>query len=156
MFCTLKSVKKLEKDNVKLLEANLDDMNPQVYEYLLERLFENGALDAYLTPIIMKKSRPAIKVSIICTQKDVQKLSKIIFEETTTIGIRILDASRLKLSRKIVKVKTKYGELSVKISESEGIRKITPEYGECRQIAKQKKVPLIDVISSARESAKKL
>ncbi len=146
----------MERDGVKLIEANIDDMNPQVYEYLLERLMDEGALDAHLQNIIMKKGRPAIKVSVICVVKDVEKMAGILMEETTTIGVRVLDAQRLKLPRKIVKVNTKYGIVPVKISEYGGIRTVTPEYDDCARIAKAKKVPLREVICEANDAAKML
>jgi pyridinium-3,5-bisthiocarboxylic acid mononucleotide nickel chelatase len=146
----------MEKESVKIIEANIDDLNPQVYEYLLERLLENGALDAYLQNILMKKGRPAIKLSVICQSKDVEVLAKIVFSETTTIGIRIIDAERLKLIRKIIKVKTKYGEIAVKVSESAGIRTITPEYEECKKLAKQKNIPLREVMEAARAASSNL
>ncbi|MFH1443404.1 MAG: nickel insertion protein [Candidatus Micrarchaeota archaeon] len=143
----------MEKDRVLLMEANIDDLNPQIYEYLLERLFENGALDAYLQNIIMKKGRPSIKLSVICKKKNRDKLAKIIFEESTTIGIRFIGMERLKLNRKTAKVKTKFGQISVKISESSGIRTITPEYEECKRTAYAKKVPLKSVIDEAKLAA---
>ncbi|MFH0972139.1 MAG: nickel insertion protein [Candidatus Micrarchaeota archaeon] len=146
----------MEKDKVLIMEANIDDLNPQIYDYLLELLLENGALDAWLESIIMKKSRPAIKLSVICEEKNQDKLAKMIFAETTTIGIRMCEAERLKLNRKIVKVKTKFGEISVKVSESDGIRTIAPEYGECKKAALARKIPLKDVIDEARLKAKEI
>lgn len=146
----------MEKDRVQIIEANIDDMSPQIYEYLLERLMAEGALDAYLQNIIMKKGRPAVKVSVICEGKDTKKLSEIILGETTTIGVRILDAERLKLPRKMANVKTKYGQIPVKISKGVATWTITPEYDACVKIARQKKVPLRKVICAAKDAAELL
>lgn len=146
----------MEKDRVKIIEANIDDMNPQIFEYLLERLMDEGALDAYLQNIIMKKGRPAIKVSVICADKAVDKMARILMEETTTIGIRVTDADRLKLPRKIISIRTKYGVIPVKVSEFGGIRTVTPEYDYCAKIARVKKVPLRKVICEAKIAASKI
>src|SRR3989338_6943037 len=80
--------------SINLIETNIDNMNPEFYPYVIERLMENGSLDAYLTNIIMKKGRPAVKLTVLCEIKDTDKLSKVIFEETTTLGVRIYQASR--------------------------------------------------------------
>ncbi len=142
----------MEKDKVLLMEANIDDMNPQIFEYLIEELIENNALDAFLQNIIMKKGRPAVKLSVICKEIDKERIAKIIFNETSTIGIRIFPAERMKLSRKVVIARTKYGNISVKISQTEGIKTISPEYDECKTFARKKKVPLKEVIEEAKRT----
>ncbi len=146
----------MQKDRAMVMEANIDDLSPQIYDYLLELLLENGAKDAWLENIIMKKGRPAIKLCVICEQKDKEKMAKLIFRETTTIGIRIFPAERLKLGRKIINVKTKFGEIPAKLSEMEGIRTITPEYDDCKRVAKARKIPLKDVINEVRLKAEKV
>ena len=128
---------------INIIEANIDNMNPEICPYVIEKLMENGALDAYLTSIIMKKGRPAIKLSVLCEIKDTDKLCKIIFDETTTLGVRIFSAEKKKLDREIKIIKTKYGNVRVKISKLNGeIKNIMPEYEDCAKIAKKYKIPL--------------
>lgn len=132
-----------EKGMVFIIETNIDDMNPQIYDYLMEKLFQNGALDVYLTNILMKKNRPAIKLTVLSTLEDKEKLIKIIFEETTSIGIRIREEKREILRREIKIINTKYGKMKVKISKLNGkIINIIPEYEDCKRLAKEKKIPL--------------
>ncbi|MBP6944307.1 MAG: nickel pincer cofactor biosynthesis protein LarC, partial [Candidatus Omnitrophica bacterium] len=100
---------------VTVLETNIDDMNPQVYGYLTTKLLDAGALDVYMTPVIMKKSRPGCVLTVIAGKNDAQRLSEMIFEETPTFGIRRHDAERDVLGRKIVEVNTKYGNIRVKL-----------------------------------------
>ena len=123
--------------------ANIDNMNPEIYPYVIDKLMENGALDAYLTNIIMKKGRPAIKLTVLAEIKDTDKLCKIIFDETTTLGVRIFAAEKRKLDREIKTIKTKYGTVRVKISKSNNqIQNVMPEYEDCARIAKKYKIPL--------------
>ena len=133
-------------DKIFVMETNIDNMNPEIFPYVIERLMENGALDAYTEPINMKKKRVGIKITALCGKNDVDKLSNIIFEETTTLGIRIFRAERKILQREIKTIKTKYGKIKVKISRLEGkIKNITPEYEDCVRIARKNKIPLIRV-----------
>ncbi|MEK7375865.1 MAG: nickel pincer cofactor biosynthesis protein LarC, partial [Candidatus Margulisiibacteriota bacterium] len=116
-------------DEVYVIETNIDDLNPQIYEYTLERLFAAGALDAGLTNIIMKKSRPAVKLEVIVKEKDLSAVKKIIFEETTAIGLRISKCEREILERVITPVKTGWGTIRVKTARSAGKTvNIMPEY----------------------------
>ena len=125
-------------------------MNPEIYPYVIEKLMENGALDAYLTNIIMKKGRPAIKLTVLCEIKDTDKLCNIIFDETTTLGVRIYPAMKKKLDREIKTIKTKYGDVRVKISKlNNKIKNIMPEYEDCARIAKSKKIPLKKIYEEA-------
>ena len=134
---------KIENEAINIIEANIDNMNPEIYPYVIEKLMENGALDAYLISIIMKKGRPAIKLSVLCEIKDTDKLCNIIFDETTTLGVRIFSAEKRKLDRKIKIVKTKYGNIRVKISKlNNQIQNVMPEYEDCAKIAKKHKIPL--------------
>jgi len=113
---------------------------------------ENGALDAYLTNIMMKKGRPGVKITALCNKHDIGKLSKIIFEETTTLGIRIYPAERKKLDREIKTIKTKYGNVRVKISKlNNEINNVMPEYEDCAKIARNKKIPLKKVYEELKE-----
>ena len=132
-----------EKHLVKL-EANIDDMNPQIYGWLYERLFAAGALDVWTTPIYMKKNRPAQMLSVLVDKERKELCIKIIFEETTTIGLRVLDiARRVEAVRKIAKVETSFGSVQCKVSAYGGkIVSITPEYEDCRRLAEKHSVPL--------------
>ncbi len=137
---------KLEKnanETINIIEANIDNMNPEIYPYVLGKLMANGALDAYLMSIIMKKGRPAIKLTVLADIEDTDKLCSIIFDETTTLGVRIYQATRKKLEREIKTIKTKYGKVRVKISKlNNEIKNVMPEYEDCVKIAKNKKIPL--------------
>lgn len=132
-----------KNEDINIIETNIDNMNPEIYPYVIDRLMENNALDAYLTTIIMKKGRPALKLSVLCEAKDTDKLCKIIFDETTTLGVRIFTAEKRKLDREIKTIKTKYGNVRVKISRlNNKIQNIMPEYEDCARIAKKYKIPL--------------
>lgn len=121
---------------VAVIETNIDDLSPQVYEVVMERLFEAGALDVYLTPIQMKKSRPATLLSVICEPAKVRDMSAIIFAETTSIGIRIDRRTRICLDREIVSVETEYGPIGVKVARhEETVLNIQPEYEDCKAAA---------------------
>lgn len=132
-----------EKHLVKL-EANIDDMNPQIYGWLYERLFNAGALDVWTTPIYMKKNRPAHMLSVLVDKEHKELCIKIIFEETTTIGLRVIEiARRVEAVRKMAKVETSFGEVQCKVSAYDGkIVSITPEYEDCRRLAEKNSVPL--------------
>jgi uncharacterized protein (TIGR00299 family) protein len=130
-------------DSVTIIETNIDDMNPQFYEYVMERLFKAGAIDVFLENIIMKKGRPAVKLTVISKEAAVEKLSSILFKETTTIGLRFYRAHRRTLDREIKKIKTKYGDVRIKASTLKGnIVNISPEYEDLKAIAKKTKIPI--------------
>ena len=126
------------------LEANIDDMNPQIYGWLYERLFNAGALDVWTTPIYMKKNRPAQMLSVLVDREHADTCTKIIFEETTTIGLRVIEISRrVEAVRKMAKVTTSFGDVQCKVSAFDGkIVSITPEYEDCRRLAEKNSVPL--------------
>ena len=134
-------------DTVAVTEANIDDMNPSGWGYILERLLAAGALDAFLTPVQAKKNRPATKVTVLSEPTLVDAVASILLEETTTIGVRTHTASRRKLARKTEKFKSSLGTVRVKVS-SLGGRDITvsPEYDDCEAIARRKRIPLRQVI----------
>ncbi len=139
--------------DVTVIETNIDDMNPQVYDYVIDLLLKYGALDVFLTPIIMKKSRPAVKLSVICNDDKKDELIKTILKETTSIGVRFYKVRRKILQREIKAVKTKYGKIKIKVSRDENdILKASPEYEDCKKSAKKYKVPLLDVMRSALPS----
>ncbi len=128
-----------------LLETNIDDMTPEIYGYLIDRLFEAGARDAFLTPVIMKKGRPGIQLTVLTDPNKETELTELIFSETTTLGIRRLPVQRHTLERRTDTVQTPYGPIRVKIADIGGKQRITPEYDDCARIAREKQVPILDV-----------
>jgi len=134
-------------EQIIVIETNIDDMNPQVYEYVMERLFKEGALDVFLTQILMKKGRPGLKLSVLCKQTDRELLMKTILKETTTIGLRFYEVNRVVLQRETKLIDTEFGKVRIKFSGlGEEILKATPEYEDCKRIAKKMKIPLIEVM----------
>lgn len=131
-----------------LLETNIDDMTPEIYGYLIERLLEAGARDAFLTPVIMKKGRPGIQLTVLADPNKETELTELIFSETTTLGIRRLPVQRHILERRTDTVQTPYGPVRVKIADIGGKQRITPEYDDCVRIAREKQVPILDVYKS--------
>jgi uncharacterized protein (TIGR00299 family) protein len=143
-----------DRKTVTVIETNIDDMNPQVYGHLTEGLFAKGALDVFMTQVIMKKMRPGVRLTVLCGKDKREDLMALILRETTSIGIRWYEASRMTMERVVRKVRTKYGEVRVKVSGLEGIEmKTAPEYEDCRKLAKKKGVPLLDVIEEAKKAA---
>ena len=137
-------------EEITVLEANVDDMTPQVFGYVLEQALQNGALDAFGTPVQMKKSRPGMLLTVLCRTEDSQRLTKFILAETTTLGVRMRQESRAALTRRHVSVSTKWGDVRIKLANLNGsISNYAPEYEDCRQIAKEKKVPLKTVMQEA-------
>lgn len=144
----------VETDTVIVLETNIDDMNPQGYEYLIDRVMEAGALDIYLTGVIMKKSRPGCLVTVLAEPSKADAVSDIIFKETSSFGIRRYQAARQKLERKIIEVTTKYGKVSVKLGYLAGrLNNMAPEYEDCKRIAGEKKIPFRQVRKEAENAA---
>ena len=132
------------------LEANIDDMNPELYPYIIEKLLDDGAIDAGLIPMVMKKGRPGAILHVLCEEGDRKSLSRIILKETTTFGLRYFPIERAMVEREIKKVKTKYGVVGVKVARYEGdVVTVAPEYSDCEKIAKRKKMPLKEVYRQA-------
>jgi pyridinium-3,5-bisthiocarboxylic acid mononucleotide nickel chelatase len=132
-----------ERDEMVVIETNIDDMNPEFYDYVLERLFDAGARDVSLTPVQMKKNRPGTLLRIIAEPALRETLAAIVFQETSTIGLRYYPVNRVILKRSAARVKTKFGAVKVKIIETpDGTRKATPEYEDLKRIAARKKIPL--------------
>ena len=137
-------------EEIAVIEANLDDMNPQIYGHFQERALTQGALDVYTTPVQMKKNRPGTLLTVLCKAQDTQSLMDLIFAETTTIGARTYNAKRRVLPRETVTVTTTFGDVRMKVASVNGhIRQATPEYDDCRKLAVEKNVPLQTVISEA-------
>ena len=136
---------------VTVIEANVDDMSPQLYGYLVERALDAGALDITCSSIQMKKNRPGLEISVLCVPERAEGLAQLLFEETTTIGLRIHEAGRLVLDREVVKVETPYGTVRVKIAKRAGkVINVSPEYEDCQRLAAEKSVPLKQVILAAQ------
>lgn len=130
-------------DNLLLLEANIDDMNPQFFSYTSEKLFKTGALDVWITPIMMKKNRPGQMLSVLAKENDYSALCDIVFSETTTLGMRVRKINRIALDREIKLVSTIYGSVHCKIARYKGkISNISAEYDDCQKLAAAQNVPL--------------
>ncbi len=128
------------------LETSIDDMNPELFDHVMEKLFINGALDVVLIPIQMKKNRPGTLLQVLTRNDSAPKLRDVIFEETTTLGIRQQTVQRFSLPRETKEVETEFGPVKVKIAYlHNGLKKISPEYEDCRSIAKSKKIPIREV-----------
>jgi len=137
-------------EQISVIEANLDDMNPQIYGYFSDKALAAGALDVYTTPVQMKKNRPGTLLTVLCKPQDTNNLMSLIFAETTTFGVRTYQAQRRVLPREHVTVTTPYGSVRVKLSRLDGhIQHATPEYEDCRKLAEFNKIPLQQVIAEA-------
>ncbi len=138
-----------QAETLTMLETNIDDMTAELHGYVVERLLAAGALDAYLTPVVMKKGRPAVVLSVLCRPADTMGLRDLIFAETTTLGIRIQQVARHCLPRTSVTVSTPYGEVRVKVARWAEGEKAAPEYEDCRRAAQAAGVPLRVVYEAA-------
>src|SRR5438874_3495111 len=137
-------------EEIAIIEANLDDMNPQIYGYVLEKALAAGALDVYTAPVQMKKNRPGTLLTLLFKPQDTNSLMSLVFAETTTFGARTYRAQRRTLPRESVSVATNFGDVRIKISRVNGrILHVAPEYDDCRKLAVEKNVPLQRVISEA-------
>src|SRR5580692_2170332 len=137
-------------EEIAVIEANLDDMNPQIYGYFLEKALAAGALDVYTTPVQMKKNRPGTLLTVLCKPQDASALTTLIFAETTTFGVRTTTAHRRILPREHVSVSTTFGDVRIKLSRINGrIQHAAPEFDDCRKLAVEKNVPLQQVITEA-------
>ena len=137
-------------DVVAVLEANLDDLNPQVFGYVMERALAEGALDVLGTPVQMKKNRPGMLLTVLCHTEDADRLTKLLFTETTTLGVRRREERRQVLRRESVSVQTPWGEVRMKIAHLNGsVANFAPEYEDCRRIAGEHHLPLKTVMQEA-------
>jgi len=131
------------QDTIVVLETTIDDMNPEIFGFLMDRLFEEGALDVYWIPIFMKKNRPGTMAQVLCRRNRKDALINCILSETSSLGVRYYDAKRCMLPRESVIMKTAYGEIQVKrIVEAGGGVRIVPEYEVCKKIALEKNLPI--------------
>jgi len=137
-----------------VIEANIDDLNPQVYEYVMEKMLNQGALDVWLTPIIMKKSRPATLLSVLVKSQDLHQIQATLLTETSTIGMRYYPVQRIVAERKLFTIQSPWGQARVKISYYDGeICSISPEYEDCKRLADEHNIPLKVVQHAIREKA---
>jgi uncharacterized protein (DUF111 family) len=131
-------------------------MNPEFYDYIIDSLFSAGAKDVFITPIIMKKSRPAVKLSVLCTPEAEGRVNEVLFRETSTIGVRKYNIDKTMLSRKIEVVATRYGDIRVKSAFYEGVCiKSKPEYEDCIKIAREKAIPVSHVYHEVEKELSK-
>jgi pyridinium-3,5-bisthiocarboxylic acid mononucleotide nickel chelatase len=141
---------KTSVETISVLEANVDDLNPQVFGYVMDRLLEQGALDVFGVSAQMKKNRPGMLLTVLCRPEDAPRLAQLIFRETTTLGVRQRLENRQVLARRWVSVSTQWGEVRLKIASMNGtVTNCAPEYEDCRRLAAEHQVPLKSVIEAA-------
>lgn len=144
-----------ETDHVLQLDTNLDDLTAEVLAFASERLRENGALDVWITPILMKKNRPAHTLSVLCEKEAAPRLADILFAETTAFGLRITEVTRLKLRRDFIAVETRFGQIKVKLGFRGDVAvQISPEFESCKKAAANHQVPVREVFEAATSAAR--
>ena len=154
--CLGHPIPEVQHEQLLVLETNIDDLNPEWYEHVMEQLFAAGARDVFLSPIQMKKNRPGIFLWVLCAPKDQGQLSDIIFNETSTLGVRVYPVDRLALRREQKEVQTEYGPVRVKIAyQPNGQVNLAPEYDDCKRLAQEKNVPLKLVYAAAMQGVKR-
>ncbi len=142
------------KETVAVIETNIDDMNPQFYDYVMEKLLVMGVLDVFVTPVLMKKNRPGQLLTVICPSGKLPPVAKFLFQETTTLGLRWHEEEREKVDREIQSLQTRYGKIRFKVARWEGrVVNFSPEYDDCKRLAVEKKIPLKDVFEDAKRLA---
>jgi len=140
----------LSEETITVLEANLDDLNPQIFGYVMDRLLEEGALDVFGMTVQMKKNRPGMRLTVLCRPGDASRLTGLLFRETTTLGVRQRQEKREVVDRRWVTVTTQWGEVRIKVGSTNGsVTNYAPEYEDCRRIAVEQQVPLKQVIEQA-------
>jgi uncharacterized protein (TIGR00299 family) protein len=145
------------EETVVQVETTIDDMSPQLYEPLMERLLAAGALDVFLAPVVMKRSRPGVVLTVLCAPAGVSDLTRILFEESTTIGVRWSEWRRARLEREMVTLTTSYGPIPFKVSRLAGRPvTITPEFADVARLAREKGVPVREVLDHARAEGRRL
>lgn len=146
-----------ETERVGVLETNIDDMNPQIYDYLMEKLLSMGVMDVFLLPVQMKKNRPATLVRVLCSIEMINKTADFLLRETTSIGLRWHIEDRIKTQRKIKQVQTPYGPIHYKVASLKNgeLLNVFPEYEDCKAVAREKGIPLKKVMETTVEAALK-
>ena len=145
----------LQEDAPILIETNIDDMTPEIYGYLVDLLLTEGARDAYLTPLVMKKGRPGVMLSVLAEPPAVQRLTDIVFRETTTLGVRISQVNRQIIPRHSATVETDYGTVAVKVAEYARRTRVSPEFEDCARIAREQNLPILEVYNAVARAAGK-
>ncbi|ABO51817.1 protein of unknown function DUF111 [Desulforamulus reducens MI-1] len=143
-------------DEIAVLETNIDDMNPEFYPYIQDKFLKSGALDVFLTPIIMKKGRPGVKLSVLCKPFQTEKLCNLLLTETSSLGVRICYQNRKIAHRETKKVETRFGLVTVKVArlrKDAPILRITPEYEDCKRIALDQDIPIGEVYSETMKAS---
>jgi uncharacterized protein (DUF111 family) len=144
-------------ETIVQVETTIDDMSPQLYEPLVDRLFGAGALDVFLTPVVMKRSRPGTVLTALCAPDRVGDLNRVLFEESSTIGVRWSEWRRAALPREIVTLATSYGPIPFKVSRLEGrVVTVSPEFADVARIAREKALPVREVLDQARAEGRRL
>ena len=143
---------KTSRETISVLEANLDDLNPQVFGYVMDRLLDEGALDVFALPVQMKKNRPGTLLTVLCKPENGDQLTRLIFTETTTLGVRRRDEQRQTLARRWVSVATQWGDVRMKVASMNGtVTNYAPEYEDCRRIAAERHLPLKTVMQEVTQ-----
>jgi hypothetical protein len=141
----------LPRERVTVVETNIDDMNPQFYDYVIEKLLAIEVLEVFITPILMKKNRPGHLLTIICPSEKLPFVTKFLLRETTTLGLRWHEEEREKSDREILSEETKYGKIRFKLARWEGrIVNLSPEYEDCKRLALENRIPLKEVFEEAK------
>jgi len=143
-------------EEITELETNIDDMNPEILGYVIEKLFQEGALDVFSTPVYMKKNRPAVMLTVLTDPSNEEKIKNILFAETSTLGIRRTLKQRCCMDREIITVNTPYGEIRVKAATMGKLKKAAPEYEDCKKAAHAHGVSLMNVYNAVYEAARHL
>ena len=144
-----------ETDRIAVLETNLDDVSGEVLGHFVERALAAGALDVFHTPIQMKKNRPGVLLTVLCAEADADKFSELVLCETTAFGVRRTTAERRKLRREFATVKTRFGNVTVKLGRLDGrVVQVSPEFESCKPAAAKAKVPLKQVFEAALRAAR--
>lgn len=138
-----------QTDTVTVVETNIDDMNPEWFGHVTDRLWESGARDVWLTPIQMKKHRPGTLLTVLCVPDDLDAITAVLLSETTTLGIRHTTMTRTILPRETSTVSTPYGDVRVKVATLGDRTRVTPEYDDCARLAREHNVPIADVYTAA-------
>jgi uncharacterized protein (TIGR00299 family) protein len=149
--------KKLTADKVVEIDTNIDDMTGEQLGYVMEQLLEAGALDVYFTDIQMKKNRPGVKLSVLCSQDKQQNITKLLLTHTSTFGVRFAELDRDILDREFIDIQLRYGKVRCKVGKLDGRTvKIVPEYEDCKKIAKENSMPISQVFNEALQEAGKM
>jgi len=138
---------KQKESEACMIECNIDDMNPEWYDFIMEKLFGQGVQDVFFTPLMMKKNRPAIKISVLCNPDQMNKVKELLFTESTTLGLRSYKVNKTALERKLGKLATDYGEVTIKSCYYQNkLLHSKPEYEDCKRIAKERNIPIREVL----------